>query len=212
MARTKTDAILEQSEHDHASADPERAEVIACARRFKSSWIDLASALTRVRHTGQWKRWGYESFEHYAKTELHLRQETVEKLTGSYLFLQKRAPRVLERDGLASAIPSYQAVDFLRRAHETDEAPREAVGEIERLVLDEGAPFASVARQYKDVVFPISDTDRRSRDAATLRAAAVRLRDLLPETKAVQKKLANEVAGSLERLLAALEQGAHQAA
>jgi hypothetical protein len=100
----------------------------------------------------------------------------------------------------------------LRRADETDEAPREAVGEIERLVLDEGAPFASVARQYKDVVFPISDTDRRSRDAATLRAAAVRLRDLLPETKAVQKKLANEVAESLERLLAALERGAHQAA
>ncbi len=212
MARTKTDADMEQSERDHRGTDPERAEVIACARRFKSSWVDLASALTRIRRGAQWKPWGYDSFEHYAKTELHLRQETVEKLTGSYLFLQKRAPRVLERDGVASAIPSYQAIDFLRRAGEADGVPREAVGEIERLVLDEGAPLASVAKQYRDVVFPISDGDRKARDAATLKSAAVRLRDLLPETKAVPKKLAHEVAASVERLLAALNQGGERAA
>jgi hypothetical protein len=210
--RTKTDVIMEQAEREHATRDPERAEIVSCARRFKSSWIDLASALTRVRRGGQWKRWGYDSFEHYAKTELHLRQETVDKLTGSFLFLQRNAPRVLERDAIATSIPSYQAVDFLRRAEEADGAPREAIGEIQRLVLDEGAPLASVARQYKDVVFPISDADRRARDAATLKAAAVRLRDLLPETKAVPKKLANEVAASVERLLAALDQGATQAA
>lgn len=212
MDRTKTDALMEQTEQEHAEGDPERAEVISCARRFKSSWIDLASALTRVRRVGQWKRWGYDSFEHYAKAELHLRQETVEKLTGSFLFLQKHAPRVLERDAVTSSIPSYQAVDFLRRADEADSAPRETVGEIHRLVLDEGAPLASVARQYKDVVFPISDADRRARDAATLKAAAIRLRDLLPETKAVPKKLANDVAASMERLLAALDQAATQAA
>jgi hypothetical protein len=203
---------MERTEREYATGDPERAEVISCARRFKSSWIDLASALTRIRRGGQWKRWGHGSFEDYAKTELHLRRETVEKLTGSFLFLQKHAPRVLERDGVASSIPSYQAVDFLRRADEADDAPRDAVGEIHRLVLDEGAPLASVARQYKDVVFPISDEDRRARDAATLKAAAVRLRDLLPETKAVQKKLANEVAASVERLVEALNRDAIQAA
>jgi hypothetical protein len=212
MDRTKTDAVMEQTEREHATEDPERAEIISCARRFKSSWIDLASALTRVRRGGHWKRWGYESFEQYAKTELHLRQETVEKLTGSFLFLQKHAPKVLERDGVTSSIPTYQAVDFLRRAEEADDAPRDAVGDIHRRVLDEGAPLASVARQYKDVVFPISDADRKARDAATLTSAAVRLRDLLPETKAVPKKMANEVAASLERLLAALDQSASHAA
>jgi hypothetical protein len=100
----------------------------------------------------------------------------------------------------------------LRRAGETDGAPRDAVGEIQRLVLDEGAPLASVARQYKDVIFPVSDEDRKARDTSNVRAAAVRLRDLLPETKAVPKKLAHEVAASVERLLAALDQGAVQAA
>jgi hypothetical protein len=113
---------------------------------------------------------------------------------------------------VTSSIPTYQAVDFLRRAEEADDAPRDAVGDIHRLVLDEGAPLASVARQYKDVVFPLSDADRKARDAATLTSAAVRLRDLLPETKAVPKKMANEVAASLERLLALLDQSASHAA
>ncbi len=212
MDRTKTDRTMEQNEREHATSDPERAETISCARRFKSSWIELANALTRVRRGATWKRWGYDSFEQYAKTELHLRQETVDKLTGSFLFLQKHAPSVLERDPVTSSIPSYQAVDFIRRAGETDAAPRDTVDEIRRLVLDEGAPLASVARQYKDVIFPISDADRKARDAATLKAAATRLRDLLPETKAVPKKLANDLAASVERLLAALDQGTIQAA
>jgi hypothetical protein len=211
MNRTKTDTEMADAEQEHAS-DPERAQLIACARRFKSSWIELAAVLTRVRRGGQWKRWGYDTFEHYAKTELRLRQETVDKLTGSYSFLQKRAPGVLDRDGLSSPIPSYQAVDFLRRAEEADGAPEGAVGEIQRLVLDEGAPLAAVARQYKDVVFPISEGDRRAREAGALRSAAVRLRDLLPDTKAVPKKLAAEVAASVEKLLAALGADEEEAA
>jgi hypothetical protein len=211
MNPTKTDTEMADAEREHAE-DPERVQLIACARRFKSSWIELAAALTRVKRGGHWKRWGYDTFEHYAKSELHLRQETVDKLTGSYSFLQKRAPGVLDRDGLSSPIPSYQAVDFLRRAEEADGAPEDALGEIHRLVLDEGAPLTAVARQYKDVVFPMSDADRRSRDASTLRSAATRLRDLLPETKAVPKKLAGEVAAMVERLLQALGHDAEEAA
>src|ERR1700728_3168002 len=96
MPPTKTDETMESAEKTFASSDPERASVIACARRFKSSWIELAAALTRVKRGGQWSLWGYDTFEHYAKSELRLRQETVDKLTGSYVFLQKRAPAVLD--------------------------------------------------------------------------------------------------------------------
>ena len=45
-----------------------------------------------AKRGGRWKRWGYDSLEAYAKTELHLRPETVDKLTGSYTFLQRKAP------------------------------------------------------------------------------------------------------------------------
>jgi hypothetical protein len=212
MTTTKTDATLAAAEEAHAKNDPERAAMIKTARLFKSSWLELAEALSKTRRSATWRRWGFESFEQYTKLELHLRPETVEKLTGSFAFLQKRAPEVLERDGIASPIPSYQAVDFLRRAEESEDATPDVVQALTRKVLADAAPLSAVSREYKDVVFPISDTDRSARDVATLKAAAARLRDLLPETKAVPKKLANEVAAAVERVLEALESKAHEAA
>ena len=56
---TKTDAALAAAAEAHAD-DPERAELLHCARRFKSSWLELGEALTSVRKSGAWKRWGYE--------------------------------------------------------------------------------------------------------------------------------------------------------
>jgi hypothetical protein len=199
--RTKTDVEMEAAAEQFAD-DPERAELIARARRFKASWIELAEALTRVRRTGQWQAWGYKSFELYAKKELHLRQDTVEKLTGSYQFLQKRAPQILEADALTTVVPSFKAVDLVRRAEESEEAPREAVAEIRRRVIEEGEPVAKVMREYKDVVFPIDDKTKRDRDAAAIRNVAKRLRDLLGDTRAVSKPLVTEARELLERILA----------
>jgi len=125
MRQTKVDQDLEAREEAFAD-DPERARAIACARRFKSSWLELAECLVTVKKSGRFKEWGFESFEDYANKELRLRPETVDKLTGSYSFLQRRAPSVIERDGVAKSIPSYQAIDFLRRA-EIFESPQRAL-------------------------------------------------------------------------------------
>ncbi len=197
--RTKTEAALAAAEEAHAD-DPARADVLQRARRFKSSWIELGEALSNVRRSGDFKRWGYESFEDYARVELHLRQETVEKLLGSFLFLKKRAPQVLGRDGLSSSIPSYQAVDFLRRAEEND-APEEAVSQIRTRVLEEGAGLPSIVRQFRDVVFPVDEREKKQRDVSAVLNVAKRLRELLDETRIVPKKLAAEVGQSLDRLL-----------
>src|SRR3954467_9116757 len=109
MRRTKVDVELERAEQKH-EGDVRRAELIRCARRFKASWVELAEALTEVRRRSEWKRWGHASFEAYAKSELHLRGDTVEKLTGSFAFLQRHAPEVLGRDGISAPIPSYHSV------------------------------------------------------------------------------------------------------
>jgi hypothetical protein len=211
MYRTKTEAALAAAETAHAD-DPERAELLRRARRFKASWIELAEALTRARRERRWTEWGYDSFEAYAKEELRLRQETVDKLTGSYSFLKRRAPAVLERDALREPIPSYQAVDFLRRAETSSEAPRDAVEAIRRKVLDEAAPVASVSRAYGDVVFPQDESTRRARDIAGLKNVAKRLRELLSGTHAVPRKLAVEVTEALSKLLEAIGHDADEAA
>jgi hypothetical protein len=204
MHRTKTDAALADAEAAHAD-DPERADLLRRARQFKASWIELAEALTRTKRNGRWKAWGYESFEAYAKGELRIRHDTVDKLTGSYTFLQRRAPNVLDRDAVRDPVPSYQAVDFLRRAEASSSAPREAVAEIRRRVLEDGAPAAAVSREYRDVVFPVDEPTRQARDAAGLKNVAKRLRELLTETRVVPRRLAGEVGAALDRLIEAVE-------
>ena len=205
MERTKTDVALAEAEEAHAD-DPERAELVRRARRFKTSWVELAEALPAARKHASWRNWGYDSLEAYAKAELRLKPETVDKLTGSYLFLKKRAPAVLDRDPLTEPMPSYHAVDFLRRAEDSEDAPREAVEEIRRRVIDEAAPVAAVSRAYKDVVFPIDEGTRRERDLAGVKNVAKRLRELLSETRVVSRKLAGEVTESLDKLLATIEE------
>jgi len=211
MHRTKVDAELAAAEDTHAD-DPVRSELLRRTRRFKASWIELGEALSDARRGGDFTRWGYASFEDYARLELHLRQETVEKLVGSFLFLKKRAPRVLGRDGLSSPIPSYQAVDFLRRAEAQEDAPEEAVEAIRRRVIDEGAALPAVVRQFRDVVFPVDERARKERDLAALLNVAKRLRELLDETRIVPRKLAAEVGEGLDRLLASVRAASNHAA
>jgi hypothetical protein len=211
MQRTKVDAALEALEGEHAD-DPERAELLHRARRFKASWLELAEALTDARRHGHWKRWGFGSFEEYAKTELHLRPETVDKLTGSFQFLKAKAPDVLRRDGLNAPIPSYQSIDFLRRAEAEEQTKPDVMDALRRRVIDEGAPAAAVSREFKASVFPIDEATRKERDAAALRNVAKRLQEILGETRAVPRRLASEVGDALGKLLEALGGDEHAAA
>jgi hypothetical protein len=211
MARTKVDAALEAAAQQHAN-DPSRADILRRTRLFKASWVELGEALTEVRRHGQYKGWGFSSFEEYAQRELHLRQETVDKLTGSFMFLKKHAPQVLARDGLTQHIPSYQAVDFLRRAEEQPNAPEEALEAVRKRVLEDAAPLQSVAREYRDVVFPLDEGQRKERDAAALLNVGGRLRKLLGETRAVPRKLASEVSEALDRLLEVVRRASERAA
>jgi hypothetical protein len=203
MHRTKTEAALAEAETAHAD-DPQRVEALRRARAFKTSWIELADVLVRVKRGDLWRSWGFESFEAYAKAELFLRQETVDKLTGSFAFLQRRAPSVLSRDGVREPIPSYQAVDFLRRAEASEHAPRDTVDEIRKRVIDDLAPVSAVSRAYGNVVFPKDEAALRRQDVAGIRNVAKRLRELLTDTRTVPRRLASEVKESLDRLLEAV--------
>jgi hypothetical protein len=206
MPRTQTERALAAAEEVHAH-DPERAEVIARVRRFKAGWYELGQSLTEQRHSESFKRWGYPTFDDYCKRELHLKADTVAKLTGSYVFLRKRAPEVLSRDGRESPIPSYQAVDFLRRAEEEAEAPEETVRELRRHVLDEGASLPKISRLYREVLFPVDEEEQRDKRRGGLKQAIAKLVELLALARAegaVPKDLAAECEEPLQRLAAHL--------
>ncbi len=211
MTSSKVDQDLARAQAAHDN-DPTRAAIIACTRRFKSSWIELAEALIDVRRENSWKGWGFSSYDDYTRLELRLKRETVDKLTGSYAFLQRSAPRVLERDGLEEAIPSYQAVDFLRRAEEQDDAPAEALEGIRQKVLEENAPLPSLAKQFSAQVFPIDEAEKKRRDVAAIKNVANRLRELLSETRVITKKLSGEVIPLLDEVLEAVAKSTERAA
>jgi hypothetical protein len=204
MQQTNVDRALAALEEQH-SDDPERATVLRLTRRFKASWLELGEALAEVKRNTSWERWGYPTFEAYAKGELKLRSDTVEKLTGSYMFLHKSAPEVLRRDPL-EPIPTFQAVDYLRRveekAAEDDSIPQETLVDVRKQILDEGVPLTKVARLYNDTLFPVSEHDKRESSKKAIKTTATKLRDLLADSNAVPKRLAQTVGEALDELLA----------
>ncbi len=203
MTQTKVDAKLADAQEAYAG-DSERVEVISRTRRFKASWVELGEALIEVKRRSHWRRWGHACFEDYTRVELHLRPETVAKLVGSYQFLQSRAPEVLARDGVQTPLPSYQAIDYLRRAESEEHAPKDVLEAMRKKVLDEGAGLTSVVRQFKSQVFPVSEEARVKADAASVKNAATRLKHLLGETETVPQTLVDELGEVLDRLIAEL--------
>jgi hypothetical protein len=212
MQPTNVDRALAALEEQHAE-DPERATLLRLTRHFKASWLQLGEALSQAKRDKTWERWGYPSFEAYAKTELKLRADTVEKLTGSYMFLHKRAPEVLQRDPL-EALPSYQAIDYLRRveaAAEDRSIPEETLVDVRKQILEDNVPVSKVARLYNDTLFPVSAHDKREASRKSVKAAAVKLRELLADSTAVSKRIASSLETALDELLAELEDDAKAA-
>ncbi|MDB4964882.1 MAG: hypothetical protein JWN44_571 [Myxococcales bacterium] len=177
--------------------------MIARVRRFKASWFELGESLTEIKRSEAFKKWGHGSFEDYCKKELHLKRETADKLTGSFAFLRTKAPEVLRRDGRDGPIPSYQAVDFLRRAEEESDAPAEMLTEIRRHVLDEGTPLPKISRIYREAVFPLDPEQQTEKRLTNLSSTINRLVEFLALARAdriVPEQLCAEVEEPLARL------------
>lgn len=209
-ARTKTDRALE-ARMQEVSGDPERVDLLAKARAFKRSWIELADALARAYERESWRRWGFSDFETYCRRELHVTPQTAQKLLGSYRFLQSREPRVLERakGDPEAPIPTPQAVDFVAKATERGAADDDAMSEIRRAAFEEGVSAPALSRRYKEVAFPVSDDERRSKLRGQISSAARRLADLLADPDApVPHATAAATEEVIGDLLAALEAGA----
>jgi hypothetical protein len=204
MQQTNVDRALAALEEQHAD-DPERATMLRLTRRFKASWLELGEALTEVKRNKTWERWGHDSFESYAKNELKLRLDTVEKLTGGYMFLHKRAPEVLRRDPL-EALPTMKAIDYLRRveekAAEDHSIPEETLVDVRKQILEENVPVAKVAKLYNDTLFPVSEHQKRESNRKAIKQTASKLRELLADSPAVSKRVASMVGEALDELLA----------
>ncbi len=190
-------ALLERT-----GGDPNRIEAVRRAQNFRRSWIDLAQVLCEVRDENLHEKWGFSDFYDYCKDELTLKRATVDKLTISFNTLERHAPEVLERDGVARAIPSYDSLDYYQRTvgdlevaapvvtedeSAANEAPKrrgrvpqaptpELRREFEEAVFDEGQPVTELRKRFDPHFFPkpkgAEDLDRIKKANATARKLA----------------------------------------
>jgi hypothetical protein len=215
-------ALLERT-----GGDPKRIEAVRRAQNFRRSWLDLAEILIEVRSRNLFEKWGYADLYAYAEDELTLKRATVDKLTVSYNTLERHAPQVLERDGVATKIPSYDALDYyqrtvgeLERDEVSDEAANEAPRrgkipqlpdpelrrEFEEAVFNEGQPVSELRRRFDPHFFPkpkgAEELDRLKKASATAR----KLAELIAEIEGLPEAMIRKLEGELGKLRSALDE------
>jgi hypothetical protein len=205
---TKTDQMMEDR-MIAVSSDPERADTLLKARAFKRTWLELAEALSRCNERRLWEKWGFTDFDAYCRKELHLRGSTVAKLLGSFRFLETSAPRVIERaraDGFEAPIPSLPAVEFVQKATERAAADPETMETIKRVAFEEGVDAPLLAKKFRDIAFPETESDKREKLRSNIAQTARKLSSLIAEDGSpVPKKLAIRVEELVGELLEAIE-------
>lgn len=189
-----------------------RYRVLVAAIDFKRSWLELAEYLTDVQRSGSFKEWGYRTFEAYASHELHLRKDTVLKLTRSYDFLESNEPELLETrkrrdEERPTPIPTFQALDVLAEARANPQLSEDDYREIRDQVFGEDLTPAQVKKLVKDRApeqvkeKPEDDPLERVRKCLQL---AERLYGLILEEDSIPERIAQaveEAVGGLRRML-----------
>lgn len=140
--------------------ESERYQVLASAKQFKSSWVELGEWLARVSTGKHFTDWGYSSFEDYCTKEIRIRRQTAEKLLMAFRFLERKEPGLLERKG-GRPLPDYRSVELLRQADEQDHFSMAEYQELRQSVIEEERSHPAVARQFRDMAHS-HDPERRT--------------------------------------------------
>ncbi len=186
--------------------DKLRLQVVKRARAFKRSWIEMAEALVEVRKSKAYKKWGYHDLHEYCALELHIKGATVDKLTASYQTIERHAPEVFRRDGVAQPVPQLDSVDYFSRAMNRDASVEktdvgdEVVSALKTAVFDEAKPVSVLKRKFNPILYPKPESAAKIELLTKTRAATRRLESLLPQAETLQKKRSKQIMELLAEL------------
>jgi hypothetical protein len=185
----------------------ERYQVLAIAKRFKSSWVELGEQLIQVNSRGLFRQWGYDSFEDYCAREVRIRKPTAQKLTQAYHYLEKEEPELLARHTELKPLPDFRSVDLLRQAREEREFSEEEYAELRRAVVEEDRSHPTVLKRFKEVATSREDGPDQVQLLRSGLSAARRLEtiiDQLDQVSTEQRQMVGDLILQLER---EIEQG-----
>ncbi len=179
----------------------ERYRILASAKQFKSSWVELGEKLLEVQQKGLFRQWGYDSFEDYCSREVRIKQPTAQKLTLAYRYLEKEEPELLARRTELKPLPDYRSIDLLRQAREELDLPADDYANLRRTVLEEERSHPTVQKRFREVAGENPADPQNSLRQAL--AAARRLQTALPPLP----ELPAEFIDAVTRLVNWLEAG-----
>ncbi len=185
----------------------ERYRILATAKQFKSSWVELGEKLLEVQQKGLFRQWGYDSFEDYCAREVRIKQPTAQKLTLAYRFLEKEEPELLARRTELKPLPDYRSVDLLRQAREELDLPAEDYANLRRAVMEEERSHPTVQKRFREAT---GTPDGAADPALALRhalAAARRLQAALQPLPAIPAEFIDAVTRLSDWLAAEEESG-----
>lgn len=130
--------------------ESERYQILATAKQFKSSWVELGEWLAKVSNSNQFSEWGFTSFEDYCTKEIRIRRQTAEKLLLAFRFLERKEPGLLQRKA-GRPLPDYRSIDLLRQADEEKPFSMAEYGELRQAVIEEERNHQSIAKQFRDL-------------------------------------------------------------
>lgn len=172
--------------------ESERYQVLATAKQFKSSWVELGEWLAKVSNKKQFSEWGFTSFEDYCTKEIRIRRQTAEKLLLAFRFLERREPSLLERNE-KRPLPDYRSIDLLRKADEREHFSMEEYSELRQAVIEEERNHPSVAKRFRDMTHSHQPEQKTLHQHRNALLAAKRLATSLQEIAEVPEELSQAV-------------------
>lgn len=183
--------------------ESERYQVLASAKQFKSSWVELGEWLARVSNNSQFSEWGYASFEDYCTKEIRIRRQTADKLLMAFRFLERKEPGLLERQK-GRPLPDYRSVDLLRQADEQEHFSMAEYSELRQAVIEEERSHPAIAKQFRDMSHNHQPEKKASHQYRNAIMAAKRLSTSLQEIPDIP----NDLSQAIEQLIGFLEEAA----
>lgn len=200
--KSKGELVIERIMQELDPASP-RYQVLATARRFKSSWVELGEKLLHIQKSGQFREWGYDSFEDYCAREIRIKKPTAQKLTLAYRYLEKDEPELLVRQTELKPLPDYRSVELLRQAREEKAFSEEEYAGLRRAVIEEERSHPTVLKRFRELTAPHQAEGERTR--LQLKAALAAARRLETALEPVPG-LPEEFLAQFGRVIAHLEQ------
>jgi hypothetical protein len=172
--------------------ESERYQALATAKQFKSSWVELGEWLARISNSKQFSDWGFTSFEDYCTKEIRIRRQTAEKLLLAFRFLERKEPRLLDRQK-GRPLPDYRSVDLLRQADEKKHFSMAEYGELRQAVIEEEHNHPSIAKRFRDMSHSHQPEQKTIHQYRNALLAAKRLSTSLREISDVPDDLSEAV-------------------